>query len=51
MKQTKRLSRKQWQFLQRKYKIDTVGVRLVRETKESLIVQLADGKIVEYSKV
>lgn len=51
MKQTKKLSRGQRIFLEKEYKIDTTGVRLVADSAKSITVQLSDGSIVEYSKV
>ena len=51
MKQTKKLTRSQWSFLSKKYKVDTFGARLVEETKDCLIVQFPDGTIREFSKV
>ena len=50
MKQTKKLPRNVREFLERKYKIDTVGVRLVEETKDKITVQFPDGNIMRYSK-
>ena len=50
MKQTKKLTRNQREFLERKYHINTLGVRLVGESKDNLTVQFPDGKTMCYSK-
>lgn len=50
MKQTKKLTRGQREFIERHYDIDTVGVRLVEETKDYIKVQLMSGAIKEFSK-
>lgn len=50
MKQTKKLTWRQREFLEKKYHIDTVGVRLVEETKEYLKVQMMSGNIQTFSK-
>lgn len=50
MKQTKKLIRGQREFLERHYDIDTVGVRLVEETKDYIKVQFMSGAIKEFSK-
>lgn len=50
MKQTKKPTRGQREFLERKYHIDTVGVRIVEETKEYIKVQHMSGNIVAYDK-
>ena len=49
MKQTKRITRNQRSFLQKKG-IDTRGVRVVEETKSYITVQFPDGNIFKYSK-
>ena len=51
MKQTKKLTRGQMLFLEKEYKLDTTGVRLVTDTSTAITVQLADGSIKEYSRV
>ena len=51
MKQTKKLTRSQWTFLNKVYKIDTTGVRLVEETKDTLKVMFPDGTVKEFSKI
>lgn len=50
MKQTKKLPRNTRDFLERKYKVDTTGVRLVGESKDNITVQFPDGKIMCYDK-
>lgn len=50
MKQTKKLTRNQREYLERHYHIDTTGVRLVEETKDYIKVQMTDGTIKEFSK-
>lgn len=50
MKQTKKLTRGHREFLERKYHIDTKGVRLVGESKDNLTVQMADKSIRCFSK-
>ena len=47
---TKKLSRRQWQYLQRQFKIDTIGARLVKETSNSYVIQHSDGHISEDPK-
>ena len=49
MKQTKKLTRNQKKFLDRKCYVDPVGVRLIEDTKDYLKVQLMSGRIVSYS--
>jgi len=49
MKQTKKLTRTQREFLQRK-KIDTSDLRLVEETPTELILQKSNGEIVTVQK-
>ena len=49
MRATK-LSRKQWQYLQKKFKIDTVGAKLLKETNTDYVIQFTDGHISEYPK-
>ena len=51
MKQTKKLTRSQWTLLSRMYRIDTTGVRLVEETKDTLKVMFPDGTVKEFSKI
>lgn len=48
MKQTKKLTRNQKEFLDRKCHIDPVGVRLIEDTRDYLKVQLMSGRIVTY---
>ena len=50
MKQTKKLTRNQREFIARKYHVDTHGMRLVEETKKYIKVQLESGEIKEFSK-
>ena len=50
MKQTKKLTRGQREFLEKYYCIDTIGVRLVEDTKDYIKVQLMNGEIKEFSK-
>ena len=50
MKQTKKLTRNQKEFLERKCRIDHVGVRLIEETKDFLKVQLMSGCIKTYDR-
>ena len=50
MKQTKKLTWRQREFLEKEYHIDTVGVRLVEETKEYIKVQMMSGDIKTFSK-
>lgn len=49
MKQTKKLTRNHKEFLSKKCHIDTVGVRLIEDTKNYLKVQLMSGRIVSYN--
>lgn len=49
MKQTKKLTRSQREFLQRK-KIDTSDLRLVDETPTELILQKSNGEIISVKK-
>ena len=49
MKQTKKLTRNQREFLDNKCHVDPVGVRLIEDTKDYLKVQLMSGRIVSYS--
>lgn len=49
MKQTKKLTRNQKEFLDRKCHVDPVGVRLIEDTKDYLKVHLMSGRIVSYS--
>jgi hypothetical protein len=44
MRQTKRLTRRQWEYLE-KHHIDTKGVRCVRETPEYLEYLRPDGEV------
>ena len=50
MKQTKKLTRNQREFLEKKYKINTRGVRLVEETKDYITVQFPDENVFKYHK-
>ena len=50
MKQTKKLTRNQREFLEKKYAVDTTKARLVEETKDSLRVQIDGGVIITYLK-
>lgn len=45
MKQTKKPTRNQRELLQRKFHIDTDGVRIVEETKEYITVQHKSGNV------
>jgi len=49
MKQTKKLTRTQREFLQKK-KISTTDLRLVAETPTELILQKSNGEIVTVQK-
>ena len=49
MKQTKKLTRSQREFLHKKG-VDTKKCRLVEETKTHIIVQFEEGEIFSYSK-
>ena len=42
MKQTKKLTRSQREYLEKEHKVDTTKARLVEETKSYLTVQLAN---------
>lgn len=48
MKQTKKLTRNQREFLNKKCNIDTTGVRLIEDTKEYIKIQLFNGRITSY---
>lgn len=50
MKQTKKLTRAQKEFLEKVYKLDCYTLRLVRETKDEIIIQNDKGEIKSYSK-
>lgn len=50
MKQTKKLTRNQREFLDNKCHVDPVGVRLIEDTKDYLKVQLMSGAIKTYDK-
>ena len=50
MKQTKKLTRNQREFLERKYKVDTTNARFVDETKDYIRVQFDGGAIIKYNK-
>lgn len=45
MKQTKKLTRNQRILLEKKFRIETTGVRVVEETKEYITVQYSNGNI------
>ena len=49
MKQTKKLTRGQREFLQRKG-IDTEGVRVVEDTKDYIVVVFPDENVFKYHK-
>lgn len=51
MKQTKKLTRSQREYLKKKHKVDTTKARLVEETKEYIIIQFEDNTIVKYAKI
>lgn len=50
MKQTKKLTRNQREFLEKNYSLDIKGVRLIEETKDYIKVQLENKEIKVYSK-
>lgn len=50
MKQTKKLTAKQHNYLQKHCGIDTKGVRLVEETKDYIKVQMPNGDTVLHHK-
>ena len=52
MKQTKKLTRSQREFLTRKCSVnDVIGYRLVEETKENLcVMSVSENKIICYDK-
>lgn len=50
MKQTKRLTRNQREYLEKHHNVDTSKVRLVEETKDYITVQFDDGAIFKYYK-
>lgn len=50
MKQTKKLTRNQREFLEKKHGVDTTKARLVEETKDYLKVQIDGGVIIKYDK-
>ena len=50
MKQTKKLTRNQREFLENKCHIDYVGVRLIEDTRDYLKVQLMSGCIKTYDR-
>ena len=50
MKQTKKLTRSQREFLSRNCHIETVGVRLIEDTKDYVKVQLMSGEIKTYDR-
>ena len=50
MKQTKKLTRNQREFLEKKIQIDTDGVRLVEDTKDYIMVQHKNGNVETFWK-
>lgn len=50
MKQTKKPTRGQRELLEKKFHIDTVGVRIVEETKDCITVQFMSGNIETFWK-
>lgn len=50
MKQTKKLTRGQREYLERHHHVDTLKARLVEETKEYIKVQFDGGVIIKYPK-
>ena len=50
MKQTKKLTRGQREYLKKVHKVDTTKARLVEDTKEYISIQFEDGNIVKYNK-
>lgn len=50
MKQTKKPTRNQRELLEKQFHIETVGVRIVEETKEYITVQFMSGNIETFWK-
>lgn len=50
MKQTKKLTRNQREYLERYHNVDTSKARLVEETKDYIRVQFDGGVIIKYDK-
>ena len=50
MKQTKKLTRNQREYLRMYHNVDTSKARLVEETKDYIRVQFDDGVIIKYDK-
>lgn len=50
MKQTKKLTRNQRIYLEKKHGVDTSKARLVEETKEYIAVQIDGGVVIRYDK-
>ena len=50
MKQTKKPTRNQRELLQRKFNIDTEGVRIVEETKDYITVQHKNNNVETFWK-
>lgn len=51
MKQTKKLSRSQREYLKKAHKVDTTVARLVEETKDYITIQFVDSNsVVKYNK-
>lgn len=50
MKQTKKLTRNQREYLERYHNVDTSKARLVEETKDYIRVQIDGGVIIKYDK-
>ena len=50
MKQTKKLTRNQREYLRRYHNVDTSKARLVEETKDYISVQFEDGSIIKYDR-
>lgn len=50
MKQTKKLTRSQKEYLARYHGVDTSNARLVEETKDYIRVQFDGGVIIKYDK-
>lgn len=50
MKQTKKLTRNQREYLRRYHNVDTPKARLVEETKEYIKIQIDGGVIIKYDK-
>lgn len=51
MKQTKKLTRNQRDYLNKVLDVDTTNLRLVRETKDFIEVKdMVSGKVISYTK-